>query len=250
MSPEALELLERRLSRLCEQHGSQLPFEDNEALKAIDLHRKATITEAYERLLSSTASALAHYLDQVRSNVLLVAEETAVELSSTDRDTVLRVASSKLDPSLYIRRFDLFGEAVGRYFGRAGMSIELEKYRTDLYRTRQQAGTGTTISRFLASLGDDLDLLVQRKQRIAAERPKPAPDARPHWTSHWGFWLTTFATAAGIAGTYRAFVPPASSSSAATLEQRQSPIASKPVSSAPTASPAQGPASQASRAQK
>lgn len=250
MTPQVLELLERRLSHLRDEHGSQLSFQDNEALKTINIHRKATIPEAYERLLNGTASAVSQYLEKVRSHVLETAEEIAIELSTEDRDAILKAASAKLDPSLYLKRFDLFGEAIGRHFGRAGMSIELEHYRTDIYRARQHAGTGTTISRFVASLSDDLDLLVQRKRRVAAENYEPAPDAKPHWTSHWGFWLSVVATIAGVAGTYRAFVPPASSSLVAAPEQRQVPSVSSPASSGQPASPAVKQASPVSTAPK
>ena len=58
MPPQVLELLERRLSRLHDEHGNRLPFQDNEALETVDIHRRVTISDAYEKLLTGNALAL------------------------------------------------------------------------------------------------------------------------------------------------------------------------------------------------
>jgi len=235
MSPQMLELFERRLCRLHEEHGIRLLFQDNEALQMVDIRRKPTISEAYERLLGGTALALSEYCDKVRLEVLQLAEETVSSPSIEDRELILKVASSKFDASLYLKRFDFFGEAICRHFGRAGGSIQLQEYRTDLYRARQHAGTSTTISRFLASLNDDLELLIQRKQRVAAGNEGGALLARPHWTAHWGFWFTAVATIAGVAATYRAFVPAPATTGAAAVEPN-GPSVSAPASGSRAAS--------------
>ena len=82
MPPQVLELLERRLSRLHDEHGNRLPFQDNEALETVDIHRRVTISDAYEKLLTGTALALSEYCERVRSEVLQFADETVTELSS------------------------------------------------------------------------------------------------------------------------------------------------------------------------
>lgn len=220
MPPQILDLLERRLSRLRDEHGNQLPFLDNEALKTVDIRRKVTIADSYEQLLTGTALALSAYCEKLRSEVLKLADETVTELSLKDRDSILKAATTKVDPSLYLKRFDLFGEAIDRHFGRAGVSIKLEEYRTDLYRARQHAGTSTMINRFLASLNDDLDLLMHRKQRVVSEKDVVTSGTRHHWMSHWGFWLTLIATVAGVMGTYRTFVPAAGPAGAKPIAQQ------------------------------
>jgi hypothetical protein len=235
MPPQVVELLERRLSRLRDEHGNQLPFQDNEALETVDIRRKVTIPDAYEKFLTGTSLALSAYCEKLRSEALKLADETIRELTPEDRDSILKAVTSKVDPSLYLKRFDLFGEAIGRHFGRAGMSIKLEDYRTDLYRARQHADTSTTINRFLASLNDDLDLLIQRKQQIVSEKDVVPSDAEPHWTMHWGFWLTVVATVAGVAGTYRAFVPAAGPVVVNPMDQQA--LDASPPASRPRAAP-------------
>lgn len=206
MPPQALELLERRLSWLRDEHRNGLPFQDNEALKAIDLHRKASVSVAYEKLLSGTAMRLSEYCEKVKADVLQLLEETVTDLSTHDRNAVLKDVATNFDSTLYLKRFDLFGEAIHRHFGRAGMTINLDDYRLDLFHARLDAGTNNTINQFLATLKDDLDLLIQRKQKISTEISLAASNQKPHWTAHWGFWVAVIGTIATVAATYLAFV--------------------------------------------
>lgn len=221
MPLEALELLERRLSRVRDEHSNGLPFQDNEALKTIDIRRKASVSGAYEKLLSGTALRLSEYCERVKAEVLQLLDETVTAPSTNDRDAVLKVAATKFDSNLYLKRFDLFGEAIHRHFERAGITINLEDYRIDLCRARQHAGTSNTINQFLASLKDDLDLLIQRKQRISAEINKAASNQKSHWTSHWEFLLAVIGTIATVAATYRAFVPADVESASKNLVQQE-----------------------------
>jgi hypothetical protein len=203
---QSLKLLERRLSRLCDDHKNALPFQDTEALNAIDLQSKTSVSVAYEKLLSGTAWRLSEYCDKVKADVLQLIDGTVTDLSTDDRDAVLRVAATNFDSTLYLKRFDLFGEAIQRHFGRAGMTVNLDDYRLDLCRARLDAGTSNTIDRFFATLKDDLDLLIQRKQKIAADISLAASNQKPHWTAHWGFWVAVIAMITPVAATYLAFV--------------------------------------------
>lgn len=211
MAPDVLELLKRRLARLRVEHESCLVFQDSEVLRTIDVARKATISTAYEKLIQDTTT-LTEYCHQVRDEVLIVAGETSTELSANAQVLIRSVVTAQFDPDIYIKRFDGFGEAIMRHFCRRGMSIDLSMYRLDLYRARHHAGTANSITRFLSSLNDGIELLIQRKRFETAERHTQT-EKHQHWTTYWGFWIAVVGTTAGVGGAYRAFVPaPASNS--------------------------------------
>lgn len=212
MALEFLEVLKRRLARLREEHGSRLVFQASDALRTIDLARRATLSGAYEKLLHDTATQLAEYCRQVRAEVLKVADETVTELSANDQICIVSVVTAQFEPDQYLKRFDSFGDSVVRHFGRSGVAIDLSAYRLHLYRARHHAGTANAITLFLSSLNDDIELLMQRKCRETAEQSRQT-DKHQHWTTSLGFWIALISMIAGVGGAYRAFVPaPASNS--------------------------------------
>jgi hypothetical protein len=87
-------------------------------------------------------------------------------MTPQDRDDVLGLVARHLDAQLYLTRFDRFGEAVEQRFASAGRRVDPQAHRTDLLRARQQAGTTTTISRFLGALRDDLELRLLATQAV------------------------------------------------------------------------------------
>lgn len=212
MAPDVLELLKRKLTRLRVEHETRLVFQDSETLRIIEVARRATISNAYEKLIQDTITMLSEYCHQVRNEVLKVADETSNELSANDRVLIQSVVTAQFDPDLYLKRFDGFGDAIIRHFGRCGVSIDLSVYRLDLYRARHQVGTANSITRFLSSLNDDIELLIQRK-RCETEKQRLHAEKHPHWTIKWGFWISLVGALAGVGGAYRAFVPASASNS-------------------------------------
>jgi Domain of unknown function (DUF4145) len=160
LSPKLVELFDRRLSRLREAHGSYLLDESNTALKSIDVGRPASVTGALEELLRLTGVALNDYCSQLRSEIDVFLGSALPTLTPEDRDVVLRITAEHMDSELYLTRFDKFGEAIERHFGRAGRQVNMRVYRLNLLRARQHAGAANGVSRFLGVLRDDLDLRI------------------------------------------------------------------------------------------
>lgn len=203
-----------------------------EVLRTIDPGRKTTIPAAHKELVGQTNAELTAYCTRVRSEVLSFADEATTALSGEDRKAIHQMASDQFEPALYPNRFDLFGEAIERDLSRRGVRIDLSVFRLDLPKASHSAGTTNGISRSLASLRDDLELLNLRKQRAAIEETM-APQAA-HWTSTWGFWIGAVGVIAGIAGAYRAFVPSDATQATKTKEQ----IVEEPTSLAASPKPA------------
>ena len=182
MSPNLIDLLDRRLSRLRESHGSRLLDEGNAALKAIDIARPASVSVGYEEVLRGTALALKDYCGELRGEFDTFLGSALPSMTAQDRDDVLGLATRQLDAQLYLTRFDKFGEAVEQRFASASRRVDPQAYRTDLLRARQQAGTATTISRFLGALRDDLELRLLATQAVrpsGRDSPSLPPATNP-----------------------------------------------------------------------
>lgn len=207
MKPDSFELSRRRLRRLREEHVSRLLAIESDALRTVDPARKRTISTAYKNFVDQTSTELTEYCARIRSEVLSFADGATTAVSAEDRKVLQEIAADQFDPSLYPKRFDLLGEAIERDLSRLGMRVDLSEFRLDLPKAGHSAGTTNGISRFLASLRDDLELLSLQKQRTGVEEAKAATPPAVHWTSTWGFWIGAVGVVAGVAGTYRAFVP-------------------------------------------
>lgn len=228
MKPGSFELSRRRLRRLREEHGSRLLTIGSEALRTIDPGRKRTISAAYKNFVDQTNTELTEYCARIRSEVLSFADGATTALSAEDRESLQKIAADQFDPALYPKRFDLLGEAIERDLSRLGMRVDLSEFRLDLPKACHSAGTTNGISRFLASLQDDLELLSLQKQRAGLEEAKTAAAPAVHWTSTWSFWIGAVGVVAGVAGTYRAFVP----SEAPQVTKPMKQTAEKPISQA------------------
>jgi hypothetical protein len=178
VTPQHKDLLSRRLSRLRQQHGDRLVFDESKALKLQQIDKPMTLGAAYEELLTVTASALSDYCDQVRGEVETFVERTLPSFGEEDRDELLRAVSEQFDPELYLKRFDMFKEAIKRDFDRAGRQFDAKGLRLDILRARQQAGTSTGINRFLGSLRDDLDLRALSASSVVPVQESQAEQAR------------------------------------------------------------------------
>lgn len=169
VTPKQRELLERRLRRLREEHSNRLLVEESTALEKIEPSRPATVGPAYEQFLHLTAAALKDHCDQVRREVASFVDQALLGLVASQIDEILQVAGKELNQNLYLERFDMFEGAIQRRFGRIGSQFDPTAVRLDLLRARQHAGTANNVSRFLASLRDDLDLRVLAQPPMATD---------------------------------------------------------------------------------
>ena len=164
MPPKLVLLLERRLLRLRDEHEKRLVVERDAALKLVDVARPASVSNAYEELLRLTSIAVKDYCGQLCTEIEALISSAGFALTEADRDAILRLAARHVDADLYIVRFDRFGEAAKRRFGRTGQQLDLGALRADLFRVRLHVGILNSINRSLGALRDDLDLRIPTTQ--------------------------------------------------------------------------------------
>lgn len=163
-------------------NGRRLLGEGSAALKMIDVARPASVSNAFEELLRLTGLAVIDYCGHLNVEVETFCASTLPTLSEGDRDEILSLTTKHADANLYLTRFDKFGEAVERQFGRAGRQVDAQAFRPDLFRSRLQVGTLNAINRSLAALKDDLDLRIlatQSAQPASSEANQPPKATEP-----------------------------------------------------------------------
>lgn len=179
MSPKLVQLFERRLSRLRDEHGRRLVGESDAALKLVNVARPASVSSAYEELLRLTSAAVNDYCGQLRNEVVAFVGSTVPALAEADRDAILLLTARYADADLYVTRFDSFGEAVQRRIGRTGQQLDLRALRLDSLRSRLHVGMLNSINGSLGALRDDLDLRIlaaQATSQTSRETALPSTD--------------------------------------------------------------------------
>jgi hypothetical protein len=175
VNPATLALLDRRLARILKEHGWSLFDAVSQALAALDVSRKATISHSFDKFRSASAVAQQAYAQSLCTEVALVVQQTQQSLDSEGKSQILQVVSNHLNDDLYAQRFSHFEEAVGRHFVRAGMQVDLTPFRPDIARSLYEVGSKNFVISTIAKLADDLELFVQRQMGVP---PQQQPEVK------------------------------------------------------------------------
>lgn len=249
-----LELLNRRLSRLRQDHENRLLMAHSGALKSIDVNRRATVATAFDQVRHDSQAGLVDYCQQVHAEVLSFVEETAPRTSEIEVNPVVDCAAHQLDADFYLKRFDDFGKSVVRHFGRAGATVDLSAFSLDHSRALLHAGTSDFITRFRSSLRDDLELVSRKRNALEEDKDQTASSGGPVWLTTTNLVFGAVGAIAGGFAIYAFFFPPATTptttSAAATAHQPMAASESPYQSASQVAGPVVGSASAAGQAQR
>lgn len=177
MKPETLKLLDRRLDRVQKEHIDCLLSLLNDSLQVIKVGRKATISESLELFKQATAAAQAMYGVAIRTEVLLVVNQTQYVLDAEGKVAILALTSKYFSENLYMERFRAYEESFARHVSRYSARINLADFRPDLVKALYHVGSVNFIRSTMAHLADDLELIVQRP--AAAVSALATPVATP-----------------------------------------------------------------------
>lgn len=163
MTPDALALISRKLSRAHDAHVNELLSILNAAIAVLHPERRKSISESLGLFNDRTLSALSDYSAQVRTIVFTIIDDTINNFRSGDETSVLTAVERHFDPALYVSRFRSHEEAVKRHMARFGTPFGLSDYRTDLVWALNQVSVTNFIRTFLASFADDLEVVARRQ---------------------------------------------------------------------------------------
>jgi hypothetical protein len=168
MTQNVFDLLDRKIGRLKDEHVGSLLSIQNEALNLFDASRRATAHDGLDYFAQATIEALKQYATDVRKEVLSFVEQTQIMLVENGKASVLGVVSKHFDDGLYPHRFRIYEEAFARHGKRFGLSIDLAAYGSNSVKASHHAATTNFIRGFLASLADDIEVLILRVTQSAA----------------------------------------------------------------------------------
>lgn len=163
-----IDLLDRKIERLKDAHVSSLLSIQNEALNLFDISRRATARDSLDYFARATIEALKQFAADVRKEVLSVVDQTQIALVADGKASVLGIVTKYFDDDIYSHRFRIYEEAFARHTSRFGLSIDLAAYGSDSVKASHHAATTNFIRGFLASLADDIEVLVLRAAQSAA----------------------------------------------------------------------------------
>lgn len=175
MTPATLALLDRRLARILKEHNWSQSDAVSQALAALDVSRRATISHSFDKFRSASAAAQQAYGQSLCAEVALVVQQTQQSLDSEGKSQILQVVAKHLNDDMYAKRFSQFEEAIGRHFGRAGMQVDLIPFRPDIARSLYDVSSKSFVLSTTAKLADDLELFVQRPLAVS---PQQQPEAK------------------------------------------------------------------------
>lgn len=162
------------MTRILEEHGWSLSDAVSQALAALDVSRRATISHSFDKFRSASAAAQQAYGQSLCAEVAFVVQHTQQSLDSEGKSQILQVVAKHLNNVLYAQRFGHFEEAIGRHFGRAGMQVDLTPFRSDIARSLYEVGSNNFVISTTAKLAENLELFVQRPLAVPLQQQPEA----------------------------------------------------------------------------
>ncbi len=159
---DAFRLIASKLARLRIEHESRMLFLSREQLECFNPMRRITFDESLKAYVVAAGAELHRFIAQLRAEILSLAEQFLLPLSSERVDELVAVAERQVDPALYPRRHELYIEAMIRKGQRYGEHVEQWGMRTDISASLHHVGTANNIRQSIAALRDDLELLRLR----------------------------------------------------------------------------------------
>ena len=120
----------------------------------------------YSDIFESYNSDIAQELNEF-GNKLLVETKRILSskgiVSSEDREEVTKGIGIHLQANLYIKRFDIFIESIGRTLSRYGLDFEPEKYRVDIQRSLAETNLNNKCRKIQMNILNEFDIFILSK---------------------------------------------------------------------------------------
>ena len=173
MALSSLEILDRRLARVKQEHLSDLSSALNGGISVFDPRKKFTISEGIDLYREATARAQAIYGEKLREEILLHIDQANISIDISTKEAFMKIISKHLNDQLYESRFDAYLGALKRHISRYGMEIDLKPYRTDIAGALYSVGSMNFVRSSASRISDELELLTLRNtnQKIISTLP-------------------------------------------------------------------------------
>jgi TPR repeat protein len=168
---EAVDAIKTKIRLLNKQVESAWREDWNNSYDGITPIKKMTVRhqlEQFERITIGLIRAKAASLFKKISQVIL---ESGIAFGQKSIDELKTCVFDHFEEYDYLKRWDIYIDAVERKFGRYGLVFDKQEWRTDLLESAFQVGIVNTIRDVKADLQADFILLATIKQTSSSENP-------------------------------------------------------------------------------
>jgi hypothetical protein len=153
------EVLDTSFKLVYDEHVGRLLSIPEKYLSQVRPNKQIPYSEIFKSYNSDIAQELNEYGDKLRTETRRALEAKGT-VSTKDKEKIKKSIENCLEAELYINRFDIFIESIGRTLSRYGMSFEPEKYRVDIPKSLAVTHAKNTCRKIESTILNDIDVLL------------------------------------------------------------------------------------------
>ncbi|MCP4057749.1 hypothetical protein [Pseudoalteromonas sp.] len=156
------EVLNASYKLIYDEHVGRLLAIPEKYLSQVKPNERVPYSEIFKSYNSDIANELINYGDRLRSETTRVLQ-TKENTSPLVKEEIQQSVEQYLQADLYINRFDIFIESIGRTLLRYGMVFEPKKYRVDLPRSLAESYAKNTCRNIQAKVLNEADVFLLKE---------------------------------------------------------------------------------------
>lgn len=153
------EVLDTAYKLTYDDHVGRLLAIPEKYLSQVKPNERVPYSEIFKSYNSDIAQELMDYGDRLSAETTRVLQAKG-KTSSLDREEIQQSIEKYLQADLYINRFDIFIESIGRTLWGYGMTFEPKKYRVDLPKSLAETHAKNTCRKIQAKVLNDADVVL------------------------------------------------------------------------------------------
>ncbi|MGO2514212.1 hypothetical protein [Marinomonas polaris] len=142
-----------------DEHVDRLLSIPEKYLTEIKPNKQISYPDLFKSYNSDIAQELNKFGDKILAETRRVLTSKGV-LSSDDKEDIAKSIENYLQAELYIKRFDIFVESIGRTLSRYGLIFEPEKYRVDMPKSLADVHAKNTCRKIQAKILNEVDVFM------------------------------------------------------------------------------------------
>lgn len=185
LSERSVDVIQQRLKLLYDDHVSELLGILNRNIESIKPDQQASVSDSIKNFNNDTRVSLLKHGDTVTSGLTSTLEKLEIAtLTESEKNKLVEVVESYLNPDLYLKRFNIFLQSITRHMQRRGLAMDLRDYRVDMPRSICEASAKNLCRTILQKIRIELDILVEKGAR-AESREKRKSDMEIFLSYSW-----------------------------------------------------------------
>ncbi len=159
LNDETKKIFNRSIKFLFDEHVSNLLGIPEKYLNEIQPNKDFAFTNILKSFNKETNCELIHYGEKLREEILRLIKELNFKINEIEKNEIIRIAQQYCEPSLYLKRFQIFIESTERKFQSYGMPFNLKNYRIDIPRSLCEVGAKNTTRKIISKITNEIEIV-------------------------------------------------------------------------------------------